>query len=758
MSKALNFLEKKESYQATGKKNMSLKKYVSGICLVAGLIYGCSDSGEEKQSELTNYVDPFIGTAGKGKTYPGATVPFGMVQLSPDNGRNGWDWISGYFYPDSVISGFSHLHLSGTGAGDLCDISFLPVSGKEKQTRLDSVSKRETVHSGFSHSRESAEPGYYQVYLDDYQVDVELTATTRSGLQRYNYDRTDSMAVRLHLGYARNWDWVTDSQLKVVNDSTITGYRKSSGWARDQRVYFYTVFSKPFSAFAISENDTLVSDVSEIRGKNVLGKFFFDESQGGEIMVKTAISSVSMANAKANLEDEQSGFDFGLVRKQALARWENELSKIQVETTEDDKIQFYTAMYHSMLAPITFSDVNGEYKGPDGSIHQADYIRYSIFSLWDTFRAWHPLATLLYSDRVPDMMQSLMGHYEEYGKLPVWNMHGNETDMMLGYHSLPVLADAYFKGQLGEDPVQTYEAMKKSAMQDEFGIKAYKELGYVPYDSLGWNVSLTMEYAFDDWCLAQVAKDLGKEEDYEYFMNRSKNYQNHFDSASRFFRAKSLSGNFRSPFDPLAYHPEDYAEANAWQYYWFAPQDIDGLIALTGGNQAFEKKLDALFETSQSAEETPVWISGNIGQYIHGNEPSHHVPYLYRSAGVPNKGEQRIRQILDELYTTQPDGLCGNEDCGQMSAWYIFSALGFYPVNPADGKYILGSPSVEEATIILPDNKSFTINAINQSKQNVFVKSVSLNGQQVSRNFITHEDVVRGGELVFEMTNQPDNN
>ncbi|MEP3386714.1 MAG: GH92 family glycosyl hydrolase [Reichenbachiella sp.] len=701
--------------------------------------------------KLTSYVNPFIGTGGKGKTYPGATVPFGMVQLSPDNGRNGWDWISGYFYPDSVIAGFSHLHLSGTGAGDLCDISFMPVSGKEKTSRLDTISKKETVYSTFSHENEKASPGYYQVYLEDYQVNVELTATTRTGLQKYSFGQTDSMAVRLHLGYARNWDWVTDSQLQVLNDSTIAGYRKSSGWAEDQRVYFYTVFSKPFKSFVLSDHPKIDKKLDDINGQDVLGKFYFDESQGSEIMVKTAISSVSVANAKANLKAEQTGFSFDNVKSQADELWESQLNKIKVKTSEDDKVQFYTAMYHSMLAPITYSDVNGEYKGPDAQIHKTSSTRYSIFSLWDTFRAWHPLATLLHSDRVPDMIASLMGHYQEYGKLPVWNMHGNETDMMLGYHSLPVLADAYFKGQLGMDAEPVYQAMKISAMQNEFGVKNYKDLGYVPYDSMNWNVSLTMEYAFDDWCLAQVANDLGYDEDYRYFMNRSKSYKNHFDSVSGFFRPRNIQGDFRESFDPSAYHPEDFAEANAWQYYWFVPQDVDGLVNLTGGKTNFEKKLDALFESSEESGETPVWISGNIGQYVHGNEPSHHVPYLYQWTGQPKKGQQRIRQIMEELYTTEPDGLCGNEDCGQMSAWYIFSAMGFYPVNPADSRYILGSPTVAEAVIQLPEEKNFRIVANNQSSENIYVKSATLNGQRLNRNYITHQEVVTGGILIFEM-------
>lgn len=716
--------------------------------------FSCIEIDSDFQKRPVDYVDPFIGTDGKGKTYPGATVPFGMIQLSPDNGRNGWDWISGYFYPDTVIAGFSHLHLSGTGAGDLCDISFLPVSGEEKSARLDTISQKETVYSTFSHSREKASPGYYQVYLEDYNVNVELTATTRSGLQRYAYEGEGSQMVRLHLGYARNWDWVTDSQIEVINDSTITGYRKSSGWAKEQRVYFYTVFSRSIDAYDLSNQGNAING-KRINGKDVLGRFYFEEDQGNELMVKTAISSVSVANAKMNLEAEQTGFAFNAVKENTANVWNNHLSKIQIETNEDDKKQFYTAMYHSMLAPITFSDVNGDYKGPDGQVHHTAQTRYSIFSLWDTFRAWHPLATIIHTDRVPDMTASMMGHYREYGKLPVWNMHGNETDMMLGYHALPVLVDAYFKGLLHQPATEVYEAMKTSAMQNEFGIRDYKSLGYVPYDSISWNVSLTMEYAFDDWCLAQLAKDLGKSADYQYFMDRSANYLNHYDSTSGFFRARDKVGKFRKLFDPTAYHPEDYAEANAWQYYWFVPHDVDELIRISGGAKPFERKLDALFEASTTHEDKPVWISGNIGQYIQGNEPSHHVPYLYQFAGAKSKTAQRVRQIMDELYTTQPDGLCGNEDCGQMSAWYIFSAMGFYPVNPADRRYVFGSPSIDEAIIQLPQGNTFKVIAKNQSEENIYVKGIRLNGRQLDRNYITHEEIMSGGILEFEMNGQP---
>ncbi len=725
------------------------------LLIVGG--FGCNPTGEpvETAEDLTQYVDPFIGTAGKGKTYPGATVPFGMVQLSPDNGRNGWDWISGYFYPDSVIAGFSHTHLSGTGAGDLYDISFMPLSGKERKEYLDEINADSTTISSFNHDRESASPGYYQVWLEDYEVEVALTATNRSGLQRYTFKNLDDPRVKLDLGYSRNWDATKATYLEVINDTTIVGYRKSTGWARDQRVFFYSVFSKPIVDLELWAEGASI-EASAAEGKNVKAVFRFDlTTNDREVMVKTALSSVSIANARDNLESEQEGFNFEEVRISAREVWQQQLKKIRIETDVDNKVQFYTAMYHSMLAPITFSDINGQVRGADGATYQNDYTRYSIFSLWDTFRAWHPLSTLIHQDRVPDMLMSLFAHYEESGKLPVWEFHGNETDMMLGYHAVPVLADALLKGIPGIDPEEVYQAMKASAMQDKFQIDIYKEKGYVPHDRASWNVSLTMEYAYDDWCIAQVAKHLGYAEDFEYFLNRSRSYQNHYDAKTNFMRARDVMGAFKEPFDPLAYHPEDYTEANAWQYYWFTPHDIPGLIILTGGSEAFEEKLDSMFQVTQSEGESPVWISGYIGQYVHGNEPSHHVPYLYQYVDQPGKTQQRVRQIMDDLYTTDPAGLCGNEDCGQMSAWYLFSAMGFYPVNPADGRYVLGSPQIDEAIIALPDNKQFKMIAKNQGPENVFVRQITLNGEVLHRSYILHEEIVAGGNLVFEMSNNP---
>lgn len=725
------------------------------IILITVWVFACTPKEKTSERLLVDYVDPFIGTDGKGKTYPGATVPFGMVQLSPDNGRNGWDWISGYFYPDSVIAGFSHLHLTGTGAGDLYDLSFMPLTGEERKEQLDEVNANPTTISSFSHDRETANPGYYSVWLEDYEVQVNLTASNRSGLQRYSFKKLEDPRIKLDLGYSRNWDATKATYLEVVNDSTVLGYRKSTGWARDQRVFFYSVFSKPIANLELWSGEKL-KDTRTAEGKTVKAIFHFDLTpDDSEVMIKTALSSVSIKNAKLNLEAEQTGFDFEGVRGKASRAWEEQLQKIKVETDRDNKVQFYTAMYHSMLAPVTFSDVNGEVRGADGSTSRTDNTRYSIFSLWDTFRAWHPLTTLIHHDRVPDMLQSLVAHYRESGKLPVWEFHGNETDMMLGYHAVPVLADAILKEIPGIDPEEAYEAMKVSAMQDEFQIDVYQEKGYVPHERASWNVSLTMEYAYDDWCIAQVAKYLNKEEEYKYYMGRSLNYRNHYDPETNFMRAKDESGNFKEPFDPMAYHPEDYTEANAWQYHWFAPHDIPGLIDLSGGPEAFEMKLDSMFQVTQSDGESPVWISGYIGQYVHGNEPSHHVPYLYQYVDQPAKTQERVRQIMDELYSTDPAGLCGNEDCGQMSAWYLFSALGFYPVNPAEGKYVLGSPQIDKAIIELPGGIQFKVIARNQGPENVYVQRVLLNGKPLERSYITHEEVVTGGILVFEMSNNP---
>lgn len=705
--------------------------------------------------DVTQFVDPFIGTDGKGKTYPGATVPYGMVQLSPDNGRLGWDWISGYFYPDNVIAGFSHTHLSGTGAGDLYDISFMPLAGETNLRLNKDTEKAQPIVSMFSHEREQASPGYYQVYLDTYDINVELTASLRTGVQKYTYDEKYSKGkVKLDLGYSRNWDSTIATQLVMIDEYTIAGFRKSTGWASDQRVFFYTEFSQPIAKHVITV-DGSISEQKHIDGKSVVAVFEFDLAHTKDVEVRTAISSVSFDNARDNLLADNVNQSFEQIRDNAKHEWQHALETIEVDASRDNKVQFYTALYHSHLAPRTFSDVNGEYKGPDGKTHKAvDHTRYSFFSLWDTFRALHPFKTITDTRHTSDMMDSLMDHYNEYGLLPVWNFQGNETDMMMGYHAVPVLADAYLKGIIDIDGEELYTAMKKSAMQDDFGIKSYKELGYVPHEEQSWNVSLTLEYAFDDWAIAQVAKKLGKDEDYAYFMDRSNNYLKHFDQESGFMRAKSSAGEFKAGFDPLAYHPEDYCEANAWQYTFFVPQDIPGLIDVYGGKDLFAAKIDEMFETNQAEGDLPEWISGFIGQYVHGNEPAHHVPYLYQYVDQGYKTQKLVRKVMDELYTTKPDGIAGNEDAGQMSAWYMFSAMGFYPVNPASGEYVLGSPEVTNAVINLESGKTFTVSTENQSATNVYVEKVLLNGQELQRPYITHQEIISGGELHFIMSGE----
>ena len=732
---------------------------LSVIFLLACSQTPSNNQATKKRSALIDYVDPFIGTDGKGKTYPGATQPYGMVQLSPDNGRNGWDWISGYFYPDTVLAGFSHTHLSGTGAGDLYDISFMPITGEPRFEKLDDVKKTATIVSSFSHENEQASPGYYQVYLDDYNVNVELTAGLRTGVQKYTFDQQhQSGQIKLDLGYSRNWDSTVETKLTIINDRTIAGYRKSTGWAKDQRVYFYTVFSEPMVSKQILLNGK-PSKAKSMRGKEITAWFSFDLHKQNTVEIKTAISSVSIENAQQNLLHDGLDKSFAQHKLETEKLWEQALSKVKIKANDNNMVQFYTAMYHSYLAPRVFSDSNGEYKGPDSNIHQTkDHQRYSFFSLWDTFRALHPWKTITDPEHSKDMMMSLLDHYHEYGLLPVWNFQGNETDMMMGYHAVPVLADAYLKGIIDSSDIDgemLLTAMKKSAMQNDFSIGDYQSLGYVPYENGIWSVSLTLEYAFDDWSIAQLAKTLENKAEYDYFSQRAKNYQHHFDSKSNFMRAKNKAGQFKKDFDPLAYHPEDYCEANAWQYNFFVPHDVSGLIDLMGGDSVFENKLDQMFSTKQSAEELPEWISGYIGQYVHGNEPAHHVPYLYQYVNQPHKTQQRVRQIMDELYTIEPDGLAGNEDAGQMSAWYMFSALGFYPVNPVSGEYVFGSPVVEQATIELADNKQFKIVALNQSNENIYVKSITLNGHDYNKFTISHQDIIAGGELVFYMSSEP---
>lgn len=723
------------------------------IYIVLLILIGCKEkketTGIKPNLNLTNFVNTFIGTDGPGNTYPGATVPFGMVQLSPDIGIPGWDRIAGYFYKDSIISGFSHMHLTGTGAGDLYDILVMPVNSRFNEKIKENNYK---PFSRFDHEKEESSPGYYKVDLLDYGIKAELTATKRTGIHRYTFSEDDKSQIHIDLGYALNWDKPTDTYIKVVDNHTIEGYRKSTGWAKDQRVYFVMQFSKEFSGYELYNNEIKVDSPTE--GTNTRIILNYKTTAGEEIVVKTGISSANIEGAYKSIQVEAPHFNFDKYKQQAQEQWEKELQKIVIETDDtDEKTIFYTMMYQSMLAPTLLSDLNGNYKGANDTIMNAQgFDRYDTFSLWDTFRAAHPLYTIIQQERVSGFIKSLLAHYKETGLLPVWSMQGNETNMMIGYHAVPVIVDAYFKG-FDFDAELAYEACKISAMADDRQIDLYKELGYVPVDEQheNWSVSKTVEYAYDDWCIAMLAQALGKEDDYNYFLKRSENWKNVYDDESAFLRPKNKQGEFISPFVPKEYSPY-FCESNAWHYFWFVPQNIEALIKETGGRERFTQKLDSMFTYEPAPEDDlPIFSTGMIGQYAHGNEPSHHVAYLYDYVGKPSETQKRVKQILDTQYKNEPNGHCGNEDCGQMSSWYIFSALGFYPVNPAQGVYIIGAPLFSNAAIQLPGNKVFSIKAHNFDKDHIYVKNITLNGNQINRLYITHKEIIQGGTLEFEM-------
>jgi len=739
-----------------------MKKLFPIIFLILALI-GCSKSG----SSNNKYVDPFIGTGGHGHTYPGATVPFGMVQLSPDNGTQGWDWCSGYHTTDSVIVGFSHTHLSGTGIGDLYDISIMPHVGDADLTQIVGDYKELNYSSTFSHDNESAEPGYYSVLLDKGKIQVELTATERTGFHRYIYGDDGNAQIVLDLGYAQNWDRTMDTQLNIENDKLITGYRFSKGWANDQKVFFAIQFSK-----SIVNESTIKDEIKVLDGKGIekpvkrsKAKFNFNLSGDRELLVKVGISSASIEGAIKGIEEENPSWDFDAINKDASEKWATQLNKIDV-VSDDKNIKniFYTALYHVNLAPTIFSDLNGQYKGPDGKTATVkNRTQYTVFSLWDTFRAYHPLVTITHEEMIPDFINSMLAHYDKYGLLPVWELTGNETNTMTGYHAIPVIADAIEKGVGGFDYERAYEAMKSSGMQDIRDVDAYKKYGFIP-TNLGrkngnQSVTNTLEYAYDDWCIAQVAVKLGKQKDYEYFSNRAKSYTQLFDAKTGFMRGKNIDGSWRSPFDPfhVDHFDSDYTEGNAWQYIWFTPHDPQGLINLFGSREAFIAKLDTLFTVDSELRGKNVSpdVSGLIGQYAHGNEPSHHIAYLYNYAGVPWKTQRMVRKILSEQYRDEPDGLSGNEDCGQMSAWYVLSAMGFYPVNPANGIYVIGSPLFKNMAIDVGGGKMFSIIAENNNDKNIYIQSASLNGAQLNHSFIRHGDIKAGGELKFIMGPEP---
>lgn len=707
--------------------------------------------------DFTSRVDPYIGSGGHGHVFVGASVPFGAVQVGPANFHQGWDWCSGYHYSDDVVAGFSHLHLGGTGIADLGDILLMPYTGK-LFTRPGSRKDPDAGYaSRYTHDREHVHPGFYSVDLLDHDVHVELTATERVGLHRYRYpaDKRAHLAIDLH--FENGGGRVVESRIRRVDEATVVGSRRSKGWAKDQRVFFALKSSRPFAEFRIFRDDREVGGESaEGRGLRAVGTY---AGSPGEVLVRVGISPVSEENALKNLEQEAGTADFDAVAAAAKAAWNDQLGHIQIKADDRTKRIFSTALYHTMIAPALFNDHNGDYRGADMNVHRsATFDNYTIFSLWDTYRAAHPLFTLTQPERVGHFIQTMLAIRDQQGKLPVWHLMGNETDTMVGYHAVPVVVDAYFKGLLAADPERAYEAIKNSAMRDDRGLDSVKKIGYIPAEREGESVAKAMEYAIDDWCIAQMARALGKQEDFEYFSRRARAYREYFDPNTRFMRGKMADGSWREPFDPVAssHRRDDYCEGNGWQYLWLVPQDPEGLIALLGGDEPFGEKLDELFTVeSAKSEGASADISGLIGQYAHGNEPGHHTTYLYAFVGQQWKTARLVRKILTTLYSDQPDGLSGNEDCGQMSAWYVFSAMGIYPVNPAAGVYVFGSPIVDEATIALPGDKSFTIVARNNSPDNIYIQSAELNGKPYGKSFITHPDIVAGGELTFVMGPEP---
>lgn len=711
------------------------------------------------QDSLISYVDPFIGTGGHGHTYPGVGLPFGMVQLSPDNGREGWDWCSGYHYSDTLIAGFSHMHLSGTGIGDWLDISVIPLL-----TPLPDSARG--VKIGFSHDNEDASPGYYRVTLAN-GIQAELTATERCGYHRYMFPQGNPPVIRFDLAFHVNWDTPTETHITVLNDSTLIGYRYSTGWAQVQRVYFAARTSAPIQKAILNDGHSAsdMTDMTETydKGEGVSAQLLFDSASDNTIELKVALSMTSYDKALATL-GEIPDWGFQQVKKSAADKWEKELQKVSIHTASEKlKRVFYTALYHTALAPTLYSDADGTYKNARGDIHSLPdgLQRYTLFSLWDTFRALKPLFTITQPERYTDILNSLLAFYDENGLLPVWDLSTWETNTMTGYHAIPVLADAILKDWPGLDAERAYTAMLKSAHQDIRGVPDYIEYGYLPQDKAGGSVTITLEYAFDDWCIAQVAKKLGKTADYATFMNRAKSYTHLFDPATGFMRAKNSDGKFVEPFDPFwsehDFDKSQYIEGNAWQHSFFVPHDVRGLANLYGGNEGLLAKLEELFSASSEmhGENISPDASGFIGQYAHGNEPSHHIAYLYNYLGEAPKTQERVRLIVDSMYHDGPDGYAGNEDAGQMSAWVVWSIAGMYPVNPASGEYVFGSPIADETHFVLPNGKSFTIKALNNSNKNLYIQSITLNGEPYDLTYLRHRDLLSGGELVFKMGPKP---
>ena len=717
--------------------------FLSAIVVFLSCSKNKKSTSAQKDKALTTYVNTFIGTGGHGHTYPGATMPFGMMQLSPDTRLDGWDGCSGYHYSDSYIYGFSHTHLSGTGVSDYGDILLMPTNEINFNNGADG---KKGYRAHFSHENEEAAPGYYKVHLDSTNIDVELTVTERAGMHKYVFPSSENQFTILDLIHR---DKVLDAKIEIVSDTEIQGYRYSEAWATDQRLYFSIKTSHRF-------RDMLQSPpVQGMPGARKVALEFLNPNNE-PIYISIGISAVDIEGARRNRETEIGSKTFDQLKQEANNVWEKQLEKIVVESSNDDyKTNFYSALYHTMIAPNLYQDVDGRYRGMDLEIHQTtDFDYYTVFSLWDTYRAAHPLYTIIEQDRTNDFINTFLAKYDEGGIMPIWDLSANYTGCMIGYHAVPVIADAYLKGIDGYNAEKALEAMKHSAMQDHLGLKSYKEFGFIPMEEESESVSKTLEYAYDDWTIAAMAKKMGKAEDFRIFSERAQYYKNIFDPETGFMRGRFRNTWF-APFDPYEVN-FNYTEANAWQYSLYVPQDIGGLMNLMGGQEKLEQHLDNLFSAeTETSGRNQADITGLIGQYAHGNEPSHHMAYLYNFVNKPHKTQEKVHQILTELYTNAPDGVSGNEDCGQMSAWYVFSSLGFYPVTPGSNQYIIGTPLFEKATINLENGKEFTVETEFLSETNKYIEYAFLNGEQLDRTYLNHEEIMAGGLLKFQMTDNP---
>ena len=720
-----------------------MKKIMQLTAILASALLMAACNGKEM---LTTYVDPLIGSGGHGHVFVGASVPFGMVQLGPTSISQSWDWCSGYHQDEASVIGFSHTHLSGTGIGDMFDITVMPITGEVTYARGNLEEPESGLWSLADRTQETASPGYYAVPLTRYDIKAELTATPRVGMHRYTFPESEEAAIVIDLENGGCWDRTTETYMKAEGDNRIVGYRRSRGWAANQWVFFVAEFSKPFAQFSLhGPND-------------MYGRAHFATTQGEQILMKVAISPVSIEGAHLAMQTELPGWNFDATCQQATRAWDEELARIRIETDcERTKRIFYTAMYHTLMAPALFSDVDGKYRGADGNIYDSDTPRYTNFSLWDTYRAKQPLMTIIQSERAGQFVASMVDIYDKQGDLPVWHLWGNETNCMVGDPAIPVVADAIVKGLKGFDPEHAFEAIKQTAALHERGKGLRHTYGYIPCNLYNEAIAYDMEYALADGAAANAARALGKEEEYEHFTRMSHSYRTYFDPTIGFIRGVDDEGNFNASFSPYyaSHRTTDYCEGNAWQYTWLVPHDIEEYATMFGSREACLARLDSLFAASSELEgDASPDISGMIGQYAHGNEPSHHILYLYAMLGEPHKTAELVRQVLTEQYRDIPDGLSGNEDMGQMSAWYILSALGLYEVEPASGRYWFGSPIIDRAQLTV-EGGTFTIETIGNSAENIYIQSIELNGEPYTLPYITHADIARGGTLTVKMGSKP---